>query len=103
LYGLIAGEYDNPSTYFEVVIYVCNVRCAHNSTNCADCAMHAIPLSPWRIIIIILSSISAMGVYAETMLVPAILDIMPQILRIYLFSPSNIPEVAQNKQKNILR
>ncbi len=29
-----------------------------------------------------------MGVYAETMLVPAILDIMPQILRIYLFSPS---------------
>ena len=65
--------------------------------------MHAIPLSAWRIIIIILSSISAMGVYAETMLVPAILDIMPQILRIYLFSPSNIPEVAQNKQKNILR
>jgi hypothetical protein len=44
-----------------------------------------------------------MGVYAETMLVPAILDIMPQILRIYLFSPSNIPKVAQNKQKNILR
>jgi hypothetical protein len=55
--------------------------------------MHEIPLSPWRIIII-LSSISAMGVYAETMLVPAILDIMPQILGIYLFSPSNIPEVA---------
>jgi hypothetical protein len=102
LYELIAGEYDNPSTYFEVVIYVCNVHCAHKSTNCADCAMHAIPLSAWRIIII-LSSISAMCVYAETMLVPAILDIMPQILRIYLFSPSNIPEVAQNKQKNILR